>query len=109
MTPEQSLRLQERTDNGIMRTMSDPRHDDVELDQGDPRRAGTSEPSIVLFIRKLLDPLRFGRPETPVTDQEFKQNEALEETAEEELRDLEREREAARLAQHQKEGNSRGL
>ncbi|OGG53923.1 hypothetical protein A3H16_00465 [Candidatus Kaiserbacteria bacterium RIFCSPLOWO2_12_FULL_53_8] len=85
--------------------MSNPQHDDVVPypDEDLTKQRDGREAWIVLFMRKLLHPILFGRSETAISDREFRENEALEETPEEEVQNLERERKAAELSKHNEE------
>ena len=50
------------------------------------------EPWLIKFLRKIRKPLMYGSPENPVSQQEFRENEKLEQTPEEEMREFEEEK-----------------
>lgn len=52
----------------------------------------THEPWLIKFLRKARAPFVYGRPVNPISEKELRENEELEETPEEEMRELEEEK-----------------
>lgn len=52
----------------------------------------THEPWLIKFLRKVRAPLVYGFPEHPISREKYDKNEPLEETPEEEMRELQEEK-----------------
>jgi hypothetical protein len=61
-------------------------------EEDEKQRRITHEPWLIKFLRKVREPLVYGFRENPISEEDMRENDPLEETPEEQIRRLEEEK-----------------